>query len=54
MGEPVNTHKSAAGWARTNALRERGIVPRGAPSARVAAIRQAEAARKRTRKGRRP
>lgn len=47
-------NKSAEGWARTNALRERGIVPRGAPTARVAQATAAKDARKRARKGRRP
>lgn len=46
--------KSAEQWARVNALRERGIVPRGAPSARVAQAKAAQDARKRARKGRRP
>jgi hypothetical protein len=49
----ANVTKSAEGWARTNALRERGIVPRGAPTARVAQANAAQDARKRARKGRR-
>lgn len=49
----ANLTKDAAGWARTNALRERGVVPRGAPTAKVAAQRAAQDARKRARKGRR-
>lgn len=50
MGVP---NKTPDQWARVNALRERGIVPRGAPSARVAQARAASEARKRARKGRR-
>jgi hypothetical protein len=44
--------KSAEGWARTNALRERGIVPRGAPTQRVAQAQATRDARKRVRKAR--
>lgn len=45
-------HKTAAQWARVNELRERGVTPRGAPSARVAQQLAAKQAAKARRKGR--
>lgn len=45
-------NKTPEQWARVNALRERGVHPRGAPTARVAQARATEQARRHARKGR--